>query len=73
MAERVRDRTAELRLLHRVAATAHRSSDVPAATREVLDLVRAHTGWSTGVAHHDTALVAGGEPVWDADRIVVHK
>jgi signal transduction histidine kinase/DNA-binding response OmpR family regulator len=80
MAERVRERTAELRLLHRVAATAHRSSDVPAATREVLELVRAHTGWPTGVAHHgshetdgsadigDTELVtavrATGEPVW---------
>jgi signal transduction histidine kinase/CheY-like chemotaxis protein/HPt (histidine-containing phosphotransfer) domain-containing protein len=82
MAERVRARTAELRLLHRVAATAHRSNDVAAATREVLDLVRAHTGWPTGVAHSDdsetelvTAVRAADEPVWvpgpDAARIAV--
>ena len=45
MAERVRARTAELELLHRVAATAHGATDLAAATREVLDLVCAHTGW----------------------------
>jgi signal transduction histidine kinase/DNA-binding response OmpR family regulator/HPt (histidine-containing phosphotransfer) domain-containing protein/HAMP domain-containing protein len=45
MAERVRARTAELELLHRVAATAHQAADLSAATREVLDLVCAHTGW----------------------------
>ena len=45
MAERVRARTAELELLHRVAATAHEAVDLAEATREVLDLVCAHTGW----------------------------
>ena len=45
MAERVRARTGELALLHRVAATAHQATDLPAASREVLDLVCAHTGW----------------------------
>jgi signal transduction histidine kinase/DNA-binding response OmpR family regulator/HPt (histidine-containing phosphotransfer) domain-containing protein len=45
MAERVRVRTAELELLHRVAATAHGATDLSAATREVLDLVCAYTGW----------------------------
>ncbi|GAA3245013.1 hypothetical protein GCM10017691_51760 [Pseudonocardia petroleophila] len=45
MAERVRERTAELALLHRVAATAHQAADLPTATAEVLHLVCAHTGW----------------------------
>ncbi len=45
MAERVRVRTAELELLHRVAATAHGATDLSAATHEVLDLVCAYTGW----------------------------
>ena len=45
MAERVRVRTAELELLHQVAATAHGATDLSAATREVLDLVCAYTGW----------------------------
>jgi signal transduction histidine kinase/DNA-binding response OmpR family regulator/HPt (histidine-containing phosphotransfer) domain-containing protein/HAMP domain-containing protein len=51
MAERVRARTGELELLHRVAATAHQAIDLPTATREVLDLVRAHTGWKVGHAY----------------------
>ncbi|MDT7775437.1 MAG: two-component system, sensor histidine kinase [Pseudonocardiales bacterium] len=51
MAERVRARTGELELLHRVAATAHQATDLPAATREVLDLVCAHTGWKVGHAY----------------------
>lgn len=51
MAERVRARTAELRLLHRVAAAAHRATDLDAAAREVLALVCAHTGWPAGRAH----------------------
>ena len=45
MAARVRTRTAELELLHRVAATAHQATDLSEATREALDLVCAHTGW----------------------------
>jgi len=51
MAERVRARTGELELLHRVAATAHQATDLPAATREVLDLVCAHTGWKVSHAY----------------------
>ena len=58
MAGRVRERTAELRLLHRVAAAAHRATDLPAATAEVLALVCAHTGWlPAGAGFH-----AGDEP-----------
>ncbi|HTK61225.1 MAG TPA: response regulator [Pseudonocardia sp.] len=45
MAGRVRTRTAELELLHRVAATAHQAANLTEATHEVLDLVCAHTGW----------------------------
>jgi signal transduction histidine kinase/HPt (histidine-containing phosphotransfer) domain-containing protein/ActR/RegA family two-component response regulator len=45
MSARVRARSAELELLHRVAATAHQATDLAAATAEVLDLVCAHTGW----------------------------
>jgi methyl-accepting chemotaxis protein len=51
MTERVRARTAELRLLHRVATTAHRATDLATATRDVLDLVRTHTGWPLGRAY----------------------
>jgi signal transduction histidine kinase/DNA-binding response OmpR family regulator/HPt (histidine-containing phosphotransfer) domain-containing protein/HAMP domain-containing protein len=45
MAERVRARTGELELLHRVAATAHEATDLAAATGEVLELVCGYTGW----------------------------
>ncbi|GAA2881670.1 hypothetical protein GCM10010472_44780 [Pseudonocardia halophobica] len=64
MAERVRARTAELRLLHRVAATAHRATDLPTATREVLALVCAHTGWTRGRASFadGTSLTEHGDP-----------
>ncbi|MCE0766924.1 response regulator [Pseudonocardia kujensis] len=64
MAERVRARTAELRLLHRVAATAHRATDLPTATREVLALVCAHTGWTWGRASFadGTPLTGHGDP-----------
>ncbi len=51
MAERVRDRSAELRLLLSVAATAHRATDLATATAEVLNLVCAHTGWPAGRAY----------------------
>ncbi|MEU7812880.1 response regulator [Pseudonocardia sp. NPDC049154] len=68
MAERVRARTAELRLLHRVAATAHRATDLPTATREVLALVCAHTGWTRGRASFadGTSLAEHGDPPADA-------
>ena len=59
MAERVRARTGELELLHRVAATAHQATDLPVATREVLDLVHAHTGWKVGHAYWSRS---GGGP-----------
>jgi signal transduction histidine kinase/DNA-binding response OmpR family regulator len=59
MTERVRARTADLQLLHRVAATAHRATDLPGATREVLALVCAHTGWEAGRA----TFLDGGPPV----------
>lgn len=64
MAERVRARTAELRLLHRVAAAAHRATDLPTATREVLALVCAHTGWTQGRAWFadGTFLTEHGDP-----------
>ncbi|HST82365.1 MAG TPA: ATP-binding protein, partial [Kineosporiaceae bacterium] len=52
MAERVQGRSAELRLLHRVAAAAHRATDLPAAADDVVDLVRAHTGWPVGRTYH---------------------
>ncbi|MBT0773257.1 response regulator [Kineosporia sp. J2-2] len=45
MTAKVRTRSAELRLLQRVAAAAHRADDLPAAVDDVLTLVRAHTGW----------------------------
>jgi signal transduction histidine kinase/CheY-like chemotaxis protein/HPt (histidine-containing phosphotransfer) domain-containing protein len=48
MTERVRARSAELRLLHRVAAAAHRATDLAAAATDVVDLVCAHTGWPVG-------------------------
>jgi signal transduction histidine kinase/ActR/RegA family two-component response regulator len=48
MAERIRQRTDELELLHRVAATANSAADLPAAAREVLDLVCRCTGWQVG-------------------------
>ncbi|MFR9801129.1 response regulator [Pseudonocardia sp. RS010] len=63
MAGRVRARTAELRLLHQVAATAHRATDLTTATREVLALVCTHTGWPTGRASFadGTPLAAHGD------------
>ncbi|MBW0098084.1 response regulator [Pseudonocardia sp. KRD-184] len=71
MAERVRSRTAELELLHRVAATAHQAVDLPAATREVLDLVCAHTGWKVshvywreGAELVPSAIWRGGSPAF---------
>jgi signal transduction histidine kinase/CheY-like chemotaxis protein len=48
MSERVRARSAELRLLHRAAETAHRATDLATAATDVVDLVRAHTGWPVG-------------------------
>ncbi|MBW0116245.1 hybrid sensor histidine kinase/response regulator [Pseudonocardia abyssalis] len=73
MAERVRERTAELALLHRVAATAHQAADLPAATREVLHLVCAHTGWPVSHVYwqESGALVpstiwVGGSPAFRA-------
>ncbi|WP_345380475.1 hybrid sensor histidine kinase/response regulator, partial [Pseudonocardia yuanmonensis] len=67
MAEHVRARTAELRLLHRVAATAHRATDLPTATREVLALVCAHTGWSRARASSADGipLARHGDPPTD--------
>ncbi|MHA6785198.1 response regulator [Pseudonocardia saturnea] len=71
MAERVRTRTAELELLHRVAATAHQAADLPAATREVLDLVCAHTGWKVSHVYWrdgdelvPSAIWRGGSPAF---------
>ncbi len=71
MAERVRARTAELELLHRVAATAHEASDLTAATREVLDLVCAYTGWKVshvywreGDALVPSSIWRGGSPAF---------
>ena len=71
MAERVRARTAELELLHRVAATAHQAVDLPAATREVLGLVCAHTGWKVshvywrdGAELVPSAIWRGGSPAF---------
>ena len=52
MTERVQGRSAELRLLHRVAAAAHRATDLPSAVADVVDLVRAHTGWPVGRTYH---------------------
>ncbi|MCM3886247.1 ATP-binding protein, partial [Frankia sp. R82] len=52
MTGRVRGRTAELQLLHRVADTAHRATDLATAATDVVDLVRAHTGWPAGRAYH---------------------
>ncbi|MCK9895745.1 response regulator [Frankia sp. AgB32] len=52
MAERVQGRSAELRLLHRVTVAAHRAVDLAAAAADVVDLVRAHTGWPVGRIHH---------------------
>ncbi len=52
MTERVQGRSAELRLLHRVADAAHRATDLAAAAVDVVDLVRAHTGWPVGRAYH---------------------
>ncbi|GAA4549910.1 hybrid sensor histidine kinase/response regulator [Pseudonocardia xishanensis] len=85
MAERVRARQADVMLLHRVAATAHRATDLETATREVLALVCGHTGWPLGravfehaVYEHgrmpvDPALVErvreSGEPVWAGSAI----
>ena len=85
MAERVRARQADVRLLHRVAATAHRATDLETATREILALVCGHTGWPLGravfdhtVYEHgampvDPALVERvretGEPVWAGSAI----
>lgn len=60
MAERVRAREADLRLLHRVAATAHRATDLDTATREVLALVCGHTGWPQGRATLDGLVVEHG-------------
>ena len=67
MAERVRARTAELRLLHGVAATAHRATDLTSATRDVLALVGAHTGWAAGRGYRRDGerlvlLASHGEP-----------
>ncbi|MGF7236921.1 MAG: HAMP domain-containing protein, partial [Frankia sp.] len=52
MTERVQGRSAELRLLHRVTAAAHRATDLSAAAADVVDLVRAHTGWPVGRTYH---------------------
>ena len=52
MAERVQGRSAELQLLHRVAAAAHRATDLSTAVADVVDLVRAHTGWPVGRTYH---------------------
>ncbi|CAO5244126.1 histidine kinase [Frankia sp. AgKG'84/4] len=52
MAERVQGRSAELRLLHQVTVAAHRAVDLAAAAADVVDLVRAHTGWPVGRIHH---------------------
>ncbi|OHV34123.1 hybrid sensor histidine kinase/response regulator [Pseudofrankia saprophytica] len=52
MTERVQGRSAELRLLHQVAAAAHRATDLSAAAADVVDLVRAHTGWPVGRTYH---------------------
>jgi signal transduction histidine kinase/CheY-like chemotaxis protein/HAMP domain-containing protein len=64
MAERIRGRTDELELLHRVAATANSAADLAAAASEVLDLVCAHTGWHVGHVYwrQDDALVPSG--IW---------
>ncbi|MDT3442506.1 MULTISPECIES: ATP-binding protein [unclassified Pseudofrankia] len=52
MTERVQGRSAELRLLHHVAAAAHRATDLSEAAADVVDLVRAHTGWPVGRTYH---------------------
>jgi signal transduction histidine kinase/DNA-binding NarL/FixJ family response regulator/HAMP domain-containing protein len=64
MADRIRARTDELELLHRVAATANSAADLPAAAREVLDLVCAYTGWHVGHVYwrDGDALVPSG--IW---------
>jgi len=73
MAERVRARTGELELLHRVAATAHQATDLPAATREVLGLVCGHTGWNVSHAYWregdelvPSSIWHGGSPAFRA-------
>ena len=73
MAERVRARTGELELLHRVAATAHQATDLPAATREVLGLVCGHTGWKVSHAYWregdelvPSSIWHGGSPAFRA-------
>ncbi len=67
MAERVQGRSAELRLLHQVTVAAHRAVDLAAAAADVVDLVRAHTGWPVGRIHHHRGarlvpLVTAGDP-----------
>jgi len=52
MTERVQVRSAQLRLLHQVAAAAHRATDLSSAAADVVDLVRAHTGWPAGRTYH---------------------
>jgi signal transduction histidine kinase/CheY-like chemotaxis protein/HPt (histidine-containing phosphotransfer) domain-containing protein len=52
MTERVQGRSAELRLLHRVAAATNRATDLSSAVADVVDLVRAHTGWPIGRFYH---------------------
>lgn len=52
MTERVQKRSGELRLLHRVAAAAHQATDLAAAAADVVNLVRAHTGWPVGRTYH---------------------
>ncbi|WP_115538039.1 hybrid sensor histidine kinase/response regulator, partial [Frankia canadensis] len=52
MTERVQGRSAELRLLHRVADAAHRATDLATAAADVVDLIRAHTGWPVGRTYH---------------------
>jgi signal transduction histidine kinase/CheY-like chemotaxis protein/HPt (histidine-containing phosphotransfer) domain-containing protein len=52
MTERVQGRSAELRLLHQVAAAAHRATDLAAAAADVVNLVRAHTGWPVARTYH---------------------
>ncbi|HEY0812268.1 MAG TPA: response regulator [Pseudonocardia sp.] len=64
MAERVRVRTAELELLHRVAATAHGAVDLSAATREVLDLVCAYTGWKVSHVYWRDADALVPSSIW---------
>ena len=68
--ETVRVRTGELRLLQQVATAANEAASREEATRIVLDLVCAHTGWPVGHAlvfpeEGAEALVSSG--IWHVD------